>query len=198
MLAKRRALRALPIVISKASDQVASTQIMRCFEEASEIVSQGFQNCQSRRAGWFRSMFSGIFRSTEGPTEQAMRKGKVGGCGHTITRCPIAAPTHVLTSTAGSPAHYMMICILKTVVICCASCVLAAVLGSCILHVGWGQSWLSPTTSSCRIAVSGFDSPSIRLCQQAIAIRSPNGIYCLCRFLSFVSTLLIFLHSAPS
>lgn len=31
------------------------------------------------------------------------------------------------------------------------SCVLA--LGSCILHVGWGQSWLSPKISSYRIAI---------------------------------------------
>ena len=42
-----------------------------------------------------------------------MPKGKVGGFGHTVTRCPISPPTPVLTITAGSAAHYIMTYILS-------------------------------------------------------------------------------------
>ena len=92
-------------------------------------------------------------------------------------------PTHPLTTTAGSARplyddmHYEDRGHMLYLVRACGS---AWFLHS--THVGRGQSWLSPTTSSCRIAVWGFDSSSIRLCQQAIAIRSPNSIHYLCRF----------------
>ena len=42
-----------------------------------------------------------------------MPKGSVGGFGHTLFRCPLSCPTHTLTTTTDSTAHYMITCVLS-------------------------------------------------------------------------------------